>query len=475
MKKNKFGMFRNSYALESLIIVTLILIGAPTLSNVSAANTQVSLNDLSGFPVTQGETIVFSGRLIKSSTLQGIPDVTVNIVHRMSFDNRNILAVGQTDANGFYSIPWLVNVEKSVVQRGGSFGTENTQGRDNRFQMKVFAQFEGDREFAHSTSNAQSFEVKLNALRLEVEKATSYLAHEDVTVRIMVKDINNNLVDPDKITARFDNNPVVLMKQSTGTYVFSIKSMSPGNHQLNVVAEKGGHTPDDVFVTLEGMKRKTSLAIATDKRSYELGETVNITASVIDQSNKLITDRTVTGALIKPNLDVERITFVNGKASYVLGRSDVSGTWVISANFPSDNSYFGVLAQESFSVVKKPLVTPRMQEKVTLSSLVFLDHLGNRLDATGMGQHVMIQTMVKSNFETTEDITYISQVKDVDDITVALSWITSTLAPSQKLELAVSWIPEAAGEYTAEVFVWKSIKHPEPLSSDIKRSIIAAL
>ena len=161
----------------------MLLASGIGLSKASAAaNTQISLDSLSGFPVTQGETIVFSGQLIKSSTLQGISGATVNIVHQISFDKQNILLSGQTDTDGFYSIPWVVDVEKVAAQTGGSFGTETTQGRENRFQVKVFAQFNGNSEFAQSTSNAQSFEVRLNALKITIEKKTQYFVFESATI-----------------------------------------------------------------------------------------------------------------------------------------------------------------------------------------------------------------------------------------------------------------------------------------------------
>jgi hypothetical protein len=461
--------------------MTILLIANTTaLNNASAtANTQISLEDLTSFAVTQGETIVFSGRLIKSSTqersdvVQGISDVTVNIVHKIAFDSRNILARGQTDADGYFSIPWIVNVENSIGQTGGSFGIENTQGRDSRFQMKVFAQFLGNDEFVQSTSNTQSFEVRLNALRLEVQRA-SYLAFESATVNIVVKDIDNNRVDPDRITSRFDNNPVTLLKQNTGTYVFSVASLSPGNHQLHLTAEKTGHTSDVLFITLEAMKRRTSLDIAMDKPSYQLGETATITASLVDETNELIRDRTVTGALISPNLDVKELTFVDGEASYTLTTKDVPGTWTVSASFPGDSSYFATTAHSAFIVTDKSVAVPsaRANEKVALSNPVFLDHIGNRLDDVTLNQHITIQAGVTSNLETTEDITYISQVKNSNGITVSLSWITATITPGQKLELAVSWMPEASDVYTAEIFVWKSIEDPQPLSFETKRSTI---
>jgi len=460
----------------------MLLLGNVGLNNANAAVAQTSISlDMpveKAFPVTQGETITFTGQLIKASTLAGIPNATVNIVQQVSFGESRLLASGETDADGFYAIPWIVDVELVAGQPGGGFGAENTQGRENRFQVVVVAKFDGDDQHTHSVSNAQSFEVRLNSLTIKVEKKTSYLAYESVIVTIMITDINGLLVDPDKITSRFDNRAVTLLNESIGMYVFSVASLSPGPHQLQVLVEKSGHTSDDELITLEAGKRKTSVSIATDKSSYQLGDTVSITASLIDQSsNQVVTDRVVTGALTSPNLAVKQLTFVNGKASYTLAKTDVAGTWTVSAGFAGDKSYFSSATQVTFAVTKTAVVTPsppkeRAEEKVSLSRITFVDQTGDRLRDVTVGQQIMIQAKVTSNFETTEEITYISQVKDAEGITVALSWITGTIASGQEFELAVSWIPDALGDYTAEVFVWKSIKDPEILSFEIKKSTI---
>ena len=464
----------------------ILLLGSAGLNNANAVDvTSVSLDRPAEkyFAVTQGDTLIFTGRLVKASTVEGIANATVTIVHQVSFGQTTLLASGRTDANGFYSIPWVVDVKLVIGKAGGSSGTENTQasggsskgGRENRFQVVVVASFDGNDRYVRSVSNAQSFEVRLNALTIKLERKATYLAFESVAVKIMVKDTNGRLVDPDKITSRFDNNPVTLLKQSTGTYIFSVESLSPGNHQLQLLVEKSGHTPDDELISFDAMKRKTSLDIATDKSSYQLGEKVSITASLIDQSmHELVTDRVATGALTSPNLVVRQLTFVDGKASYTLEKTDATGKWLVSAGFAGDGSYFGAASQISFTVTPASVVaqpTPA-KETVSLSKPTLVDQSGKRLKEVTVGQQVMIQSKITSNFATTEEIAYISQVKDAEGITVALSWITSTLAPGQALELAVSWTPETPGEYTTEVFVWKSIKNPEPLSSEIKSSTI---
>ncbi|MGH9934209.1 MAG: hypothetical protein ACRD3Z_03730 [Nitrososphaerales archaeon] len=466
--------------LFAVLFSIMLLLGSAGFNNANAAAAQTSISlDMpveKSFPVTQGETITFSGRLIRATNLAGISNVTVNIVQQVSFGESKHLVSGQTDSDGYYAIPWVVDVELLAGISGGSFGTETTQGRENRFQVVVVARFDGNDQYSHAVSTAQSFEVRLNALTIQVEKKSTYLAYENAAVTVYVRDINGLLVDPDKITSRFDSNPITLVKQDTGAYIFSAVALSPGSHQLQVIVEKRGHTSDDELITLDAMKRKTAISIATDKTSYRLGDTIRITASLVDTSgNTGVAGRTVSGALTTPTLQVRTLTFVDGKASYTLANTDAVGTWTLSAGFPGDQSYFGTNAQKTFSVTREGVITPPIEvplEMVSLSSVLFKDQQGERLQEVTVGQAVMIEAGVTSNFETTEEVTYISQVKNADGITVALSWITSTLASGQELELAVSWTPEESGEYTAEIFVWKSVKDPQPYA-EIKRSKIS--
>ena len=111
-------------------------------------------------------------------------------------------------------------------------------------------------------------------------------------------------------------------------------------------------------------------------------------------------------------------------------------------------------------------------EKISVEEIDLVDQQGSMMHNISVGQQVVIQSKVNSNFDADEEITYISQVKNIDDIIVSLSWITTTISPEQSLEIAVSWLPYKSGEYRVEVFVWDDIQTPEPLSFEVKRSTI---
>jgi hypothetical protein len=61
-------------------------------------------------------------------------------------------------------------------------------------------------------------------------------------------------------------------------------------------------------------------------------------------------------------------------------------------------------------------------------------------------------------------------IKDIDGITVSLSWITGTLPAGETLSAAQSWVPTVAGTFTVEVFLWESVTTPVPLYNKVPQT-----
>lgn len=470
------------YAPISVVLGIILLTSSFGFSGANAAtSTSLSLDRLTINLSQQGDTLVFTGRLIKGTTLTGVANATINIIQDISYNNYALLVSGKTDSEGYYSIPWVVDVNKIAPATGGSFGTTQTQGaRVFEIQVKVFAKYDGDEQYASTVSAEQSFKVRFNQIRIFVDRKPLYLASESFTVGVRFTDVDTKPIDPDTVTSFFDNKPITLVRNDMGKYSFEITSLAPGQHSLKVTATKTGFITADQLVTIEGTKRKTGLVINTDKTTYQEGDTITVNVNIQDTSiGEIVTGKPVAASLTSPNLKVTSLTFVAGKATYTFTKFDVVGTWSITASFAGDNSYFGSSNSATFMVEKGTggggtvtPPTPKVEEKVSLGAVSLVDSTGSRLRSVSVGQQVLIQAKMTSNFATDEEIAYISQVKDADGVTLALSWITSTVSPGQTLELAVSWLAEKPGEYTAEVFVWKSVTTPEPLSLEIKRSTI---
>ena len=79
-------------------------------------------------------------------------------------------------------------------------------------------------------------------------------------------------------------------------------------------------------------------------------------------------------------------------------------------------------------------------------------------------QQVQIVSDLANSQDRMQSFAYLVQIQDSEGVTVSLSWITGALSPNQRLSPALSWTPQNAGLYTAEIFVWESITNPDPLS-----------
>jgi hypothetical protein len=84
----------------------------------------------------------------------------------------------------------------------------------------------------------------------------------------------------------------------------------------------------------------------------------------------------------------------------------------------------------------------------------------------------------KITFKLTNNVTdmekpfvYVILVKDEMDITQQLSWSQWKLANGEEMRPQQSWVPEKAGEYTIEIFIWSSLGNPAPLSPSLTMKV----
>jgi hypothetical protein len=128
-------------------------------------------------------------------------------------------------------------------------------------------------------------------------------------------------------------------------------------------------------------------------------------------------------------------------------------------------------AQETFTVEVEELfasaligsIVPPL-ERAVAAEIELVDQTGGALTDVTVGSQVLIQSEITNSQTKKQPFAYIVQIKDENDVTVSLSWVTGELPAKDSLSAAQSWIPEAAGDYTIEVFVWVSVDNPDPLS-----------
>jgi len=112
-------------------------------------------------------------------------------------------------------------------------------------------------------------------------------------------------------------------------------------------------------------------------------------------------------------------------------------------------------------------------ERVPLSNMRVTDTFENTLDSVSVDQQVEVVVDLVNAQDKDQEFAYIVQVQDANGVTVKLEWIKGALSPGQAFSPAISWIPSAAGTYTATAFAWESVNNPTALSPQIEIPITA--
>ena len=110
-------------------------------------------------------------------------------------------------------------------------------------------------------------------------------------------------------------------------------------------------------------------------------------------------------------------------------------------------------------------------ERAPAYNLHILDNNGNKIEAAGVDQQILITSELKNSASKSQNFSYILQIHNEKEESVLLSWVDGMLVAKQHIEPAISWMPKAPGKYTATVFVWESLQNPTALSPPVQVDI----
>jgi hypothetical protein len=80
--------------------------------------------------------------------------------------------------------------------------------------------------------------------------------------------------------------------------------------------------------------------------------------------------------------------------------------------------------------------------------------IGNNVN---VDQQIQISADITNNQDRSQNFVYLVQIKDKNNFVVSFGWFSGELNPHQKWNTSVFWIPNNAGEFTAEIFVWEAL------------------
>ena len=143
---------RSRIGVKGFLAVALGIFLASSVVTVNAEKAQTAIM-LENVPekAYAGDTITFSGRLVKAGSNQGIAKAPIMIKNENVLTGSNVIAAGSTDDNGRFNIKWAVESE-----RKDTFG--------------VYASYAGHGDYSGSRSEAHNIEVERLDLLVHTSK-----------------------------------------------------------------------------------------------------------------------------------------------------------------------------------------------------------------------------------------------------------------------------------------------------------------
>jgi hypothetical protein len=86
-------------------------------------------------------------------------------------------------------------------------------------------------------------------------------------------------------------------------------------------------------------------------------------------------------------------------------------------------------------------------------------------------QQVQVSADVTNKQDKPQIFVYIVQILNQNKVSQKITWISASLNPQQTLSPAISWSTERPGTYTAEIYVWDSIKDASALTPSLELKI----
>lgn len=238
----------------------------------------------------------------------------------------------------------------------------------------------------------------------------------------------------------------------------------------------------------------TTASLTFDKATYDLADTATVTLTDPDANKnaKLIESLTIT---VKSDTDPAGLSLTltetdtdtgvfTGTMSFSTAATagtklrvtagdtvtaaykdyTVEGCTVKDGVITSTNIWQTVTATATVGVVIPTL-------PITAGAPAMTDPTTGEVVTPVAGESVMVSTELENTATVDQDMLYIVQIKDATGKVVYMSYISGTVPAGRAFTFGVQWIPAEAGDYTVEVFAWKSWTEPTPLSESVSQAV----
>jgi len=236
--------------------IVLLLSTTATFNTFAAKQQPVSFSfDMSGCKQGMtcgaeflvGDTVTFSGALTTEDGTP-IPGATVNIIKLLPKPELVVIASGVTGIDGAYDLSWTAE----FTPREKSSASTETLEKFLDENIVLFAQFDGDEQYAEARTGKLAAAIKANQVFTSVNAEKRVYGPGDAAlVFIGFIDKNDQFIDPDSIRVLYDDQEVQVEKKKTGSYTITTPTLTVDHHQVIVIPKKEGYNIENGFITVQ--------------------------------------------------------------------------------------------------------------------------------------------------------------------------------------------------------------------------------
>jgi hypothetical protein len=276
----------------------------------------------------------------------------------------------------------------------------------------------------------------------------------------------------DTIRSKQTANFKITFDQKVPSQLMNSKPAKLVIENVKIIKGKSGMTRIEGDIRNDGSKATDAFTIAI---------------AVMNERNQVFDTRVVrygvsiaTGAKISFNMEYkqpsDKYCLLADSRYYVatpIGICEITGKKIISKSTKNitipRSSDDATDSQSSGETVTLP---QQLEKTIKISKFKVLDANKVKLQKVHVGQEIRLRSVVINNLTSTQSFTYIVQIKDQEGMTVMLKWVEGKLFPAKKSRPAVQWIPEEPRKYNVQIFVWKNLGDPSPLTAQPMKTSI---
>ncbi|RLG05357.1 MAG: hypothetical protein DRN61_00850 [Thaumarchaeota archaeon] len=361
---------------------------------------------------------------------------------------------------------------------------------------------------------SKTFTVYSSNGSVEFDKDT-YSPVGKVKITVTDPDVNEDSLTVEQITAASNRIRVYSTTDPTGIYVgvtetdvdtgvftatITLTDTGASNQAAGILRVSNG---DSIVVTYkeeadasgtENVVRMdsaqvwyTDATLAFDKDTYTMDDTAIITLTEPDKNQNTSIKETVnitvystsdpagiTVTLVETDVDTGvfegSLTFTSGSSTgSILKAADGDTiTAVYTDDTPRDKPT--ITSKKVTATAKIGAAVPTLPIEAGAPALTD-PTTGETLETGKVGKSVMVSTELSNTASVDQDMLYIVQIKDATGRVVYMSYISGTVPANRTFTFGIQWTPDSAGDYTVEVFAWKSWTEPTPLSESVSQTV----